>query len=70
MAIISAIPNVLTSGNDVTASQLNTNFQHIADQVNANAIASVTSANITAALGYTPADAATVAGIETLLEAL
>ena len=32
--------------------------------------ASVTSANITAALGYTPADAATVAGIETLLEAL
>ena len=40
MAIISAIPNVLTSGNDVTASQLNTNFQHIADQVNANAIAS------------------------------
>ena len=32
--------------------------------------ASVTSTNITAALGYTPADAATVVGIETLLAAL
>ncbi len=32
--------------------------------------ATVTSANIAAALGYTPADAATVAGIETLLAAL
>ena len=32
--------------------------------------ASVTSNNITAALGYTPADAATVVGIETLLAAL
>jgi hypothetical protein len=32
--------------------------------------ASVTSANINSALGYTPADAATVAGIETLLAAL
>ena len=37
MPIISAIPNVLTAGNDVTASQLNTNFQHIIDQVNTNA---------------------------------
>lgn len=32
--------------------------------------ASVTALSITSALGYTPADAATVAGIETLLEAL
>ena len=32
--------------------------------------ASVTSTNITAALGYTPADAATLVGIETLLAAL
>ena len=37
MPIIGAIPNVLTAGNDVTATQLNTNFQYIADQVNANA---------------------------------
>jgi len=36
MAIISAIPNVLTAGNDVTASVLNTNFNHIVSQVNAN----------------------------------
>ena len=32
--------------------------------------ASVTALSITTALGYTPADAATVAGIETLLAAL
>ena len=36
MPIIGAIPNVLTAEQDVSAAQLNTNFQYIADQVNTN----------------------------------